>query len=424
MADQSLGESAYYSKQQPPITERPARKPHVIAYYTSWSIYARNFQPADIHSEHLTHLLYAFANVTPDGEIALGDRWADIDKPFPGDNPQQQPPPPFMGAIGQINNPNGPVRRRNPHLRTLISVGGWTWSRNFSNTLATPASREKFANSCIAFMTQYGFNGIDIDFEYPVEGGIEGMPHRPDDAINLASFMALLRSKLDALSAQTKRKYDLMMAVSANPKNIHHYIVGPDGSSPLKTLAKVCDTINIMAYDFAGSWSSHTGHQASLFAPSFDPKFFSGHQAVNLFVAGGAPPEKLAVGVPFYGRGFAQVRQEPHRKEQQVGLNCEFHGSPQGSWEQGVFDYAHIAREHLQPGSGYVRYWDPTAKAPFLFSESQRVFISYDDEAAIAEKTKYVVERRLGGVFAWELSNDRNAVLLNSISKTLHHKTS
>ena len=111
----------------------------IVAYYTAWSIYAREFPVSEIPADRLTHINYAFANIVG-GECVLGDPWADVDKRYPDDPPD----PPFRGNFGQLAR----LKERHPHVRTLISVGGWTWSGGFSDAAATAPARQRFARSC------------------------------------------------------------------------------------------------------------------------------------------------------------------------------------------------------------------------------------------------------------------------------------
>jgi chitinase len=155
----------------------------IVAYYTAWSTYGRNYQVADIDGSKITHLNYAFANVQ-NGEIVVGDTYADLDKAFPGDCWEAGCK---RGNFNQLQK----LKQKYPHLKTLISVGGWTWSGNFSDAAMTEASRTKFANSALKFVREYGFDGVDIDWEYPVGGGLT--PGKPEDKQNFTLLMKKLR---------------------------------------------------------------------------------------------------------------------------------------------------------------------------------------------------------------------------------------
>jgi chitinase len=155
----------------------------VIGYYPAWGTYARNYQVADIPGEKVSHINYAFANISG-GKCVLGDSYADIDKAFAGDTWD-------TGVLRGNFNQLIKLREQNPHLQTLISLGGWTWSSNFSDVAATPESRKAFVDSCVDFMEQYKFDGIDVDWEYPVGGGL--YPGKPEDKTNYTLLMQELR---------------------------------------------------------------------------------------------------------------------------------------------------------------------------------------------------------------------------------------
>ncbi|KAJ1678031.1 hypothetical protein EV182_004929, partial [Spiromyces aspiralis] len=337
-----------------------------------------------------------------DGEVVLGDPWADVEKPFPGDGEGDA----VRGNIKQIAGPNGVVRRRNPGIRVLISIGGWTWSGEFSEMAKTHEGRARFVTSVCRFVERYGFDGADIDWEYPVEGGLPENQRSPDDAANYALLLEALRGGLDELGAQHGKRYELSIAAPA-PEFVRRHL-------DMGRIARAVDFVNLMAYDFEGSWSQRTGHHSRLF--SAGPGQLSVDSAVEAYLAGGVPPSKLVLGVGFYGRGFANVEASPSTP---TGLGAAFSGIPKGTWEDGVFDYSHLATKMLVPGSAYQSYWDDVAKVPYMYNAQERVTISYDDENSVGWKMHYVRSRQLGGAMIWELNQDPECVLLDRITQYL-----
>ncbi|KAJ2495767.1 hypothetical protein IWW47_003950, partial [Coemansia sp. RSA 2052] len=185
-----------------------------IGYFTAWSIYDRGYFPADVPVERLTHINYAFAKLE-NNRIQVGDAWADVDKPYSSTEYGEGD---VKGNYGEFNNDNSPVRRRNPALRSLISIGGWTWSGGFSAMAASQHSRAEFVRSVGAFLQQYKFDGIDIDWEHPVEGGMDGNPHSPDDGRNYLQLLHELRHHLDSqLPPPRFDRYEITIATSAAP---------------------------------------------------------------------------------------------------------------------------------------------------------------------------------------------------------------
>ncbi|KAJ1644716.1 hypothetical protein J3B02_001763 [Coemansia erecta] len=382
-------------------------RPRKVGYYTAWSIYDRNYTPADVPVERLTHLNYAFAKL--DGNrIALGDPWADVEKPYEHASYGADEP---RGSIGEFNNQGSPVRQRNPHLRTLISVGGWSWSGNFSSMAASPAARREFALSVGDFVQRFGFDGVDIDWEHPVEGGMDGNARSPNDARNYLALLHELRSHLDSLPRPRFGRYEITIATSAAPTVYRHL--------DLAAIARVVDFINVMAYDFAGPWSAITGHQQNLFRPAAGDSGIVGDGTVSDYIARGVPPHKIVLGVGFYGRGFANVDHSKSPVGHLPGLGCSFSGVPPGTWEPGSFDFKALRKSHLVPGSGFTAHWDDSAKAPILYSPDQRVMITYEDAVSLSWKSDYVMRRSLGGIMVWELSQDHDNELVAKICEYL-----
>ncbi|CAF1405371.1 unnamed protein product [Rotaria magnacalcarata] len=181
----------------------------ILAYFTAWSVYDSAHYVANIPADKITHINYAFANIGTDGRIALGDSWTDTDKPFDGDTWDQ----PLRGNFNQLIK----LKVKYPHVRTLIFIGGWSGSTNFSDAALTDQSRSTFATSCVEFVAKYNFDGVDLDWEYPVSGGLDSNTHRPEDKQNYVLLLKELRRQLDA---QTDKKYLLTVATGAASQRI------------------------------------------------------------------------------------------------------------------------------------------------------------------------------------------------------------
>ncbi len=379
--------------------DTPAETPpfRIVGYYTSWAIYGREYFVTDIPTDKLTHITYAFANISEDGECILGDEWADTHFPYPGDAEGDA----LKGNFRQLQL----LKEANPHLQMLISVGGWTWSDRFSDAALTEETRATFARSCVDFMLRYGFDGIDIDWEYPTGGGEEGNIERPQDTENFVLLLAALRARLDAQGEQDSRPYLLTIAAGA----------GRDDYEPLDwaRIHPLLDWINVMTYDMSGAWREVTGFNAPLYdSAETPPEGTSTDRALSGFLALGVPPEKLVMGVPFYGLGWTGV------SSNQNGLHQPFDGLPDGTWEAGSFDYGDLAANYL---GTYERFWSDMAQVPWLFNAEEGIMITYDDHEALARKAEYVRERGLGGIMFWELSADDDAAsLLTTLYETLN----
>ncbi|MCX7840853.1 MAG: glycoside hydrolase family 18 protein, partial [Anaerolineae bacterium] len=178
-------------------------------------------------------------------------------------------------------------------------------------------------------------------------------------------------------------------------------------------VARTLDWINLMTYDFAGSWSSTTGHNAPLYASAFakSAQTYNGNAAVQAYLAAGVPSEKIVFGVPFYGRGWKEVASANN------GLFQKFNGVPQGTRGGGAFDYRDLKKNYLPT---FARFWDDTAQVPWLYDATTRTMISYDDPESLARKVEYVVTNKLGGVMIWEIStDDEQGSLINALATRL-----
>lgn len=354
----------------PPIQNEP----RVVGYYASWSAY-NGFTPDKIDGSKLTHINYAFANIGTDLKISLGDSWID---------------PRNFTALDTL-------KTTYPHLKTLISVGGWTWSGKFSDVALTEQSRSVFADSCVEFITKYGFDGVDLDWEYPVSGGLSSNVKRPEDKQNFTLLLKTLRGKLDQQSALDGKTYLLTMAGGAGAWYVNNTELG--------ILHKYIDFGNIMTYDIHGTWDTYTDFGAPLYNnKDTSPQYkWSVDSGVKAWLNAGFPAEKLVVGVPFYGYRYNSVTNANH------GLYQKYSGGSSIS-------YANVVANFLNT-SGFVRYYHTESMVPWLFDGT--TFISYEDEQSMGLKGNYIKSNALGGAMIWELSHDPNRVLLNALHQGL-----
>lgn len=374
-----------------------AAEPKIVGYFIEWSVYERNYHVKDIPADKLTHINYAFAKIV-DGEIALFDAHAAVEKVYEGDAKES-------GALRGNFNQLIQLKKKHPHLKSLISVGGWTLSGPFSDVALTDDSRGKFAKSCVAFVKKYGFDGVDVDWEYPVGGGKEGNTTRKEDKSNYTLLLAELRKQLEEAGRADKKQYLLTIAAPAGPRTI--------GNLEIDKIHKHLDWINVMAYDFHGTWDATAHFNAPLFTIKDDPardemsRKLNVDAAIQTYLAAGVPPEKILLGVPFYGCGWGGVGKENN------GLFQPKKSIPKGTWEEGRFDYKDLAINHI---GKYQRHWHDEAKVPWLFDEKSGVMISYDDPESLKLKAQYVRDKKLGGIMIWELSaDDAKGSLLNAL---------
>ncbi len=284
------------------------------------------------------------------------------------------------------------LRKDNPRLKILLSIGGWG-AGGFSEAAATAAARRVFIDSALELLTRHDLDGLDIDWEYPTLPG-PGIGHSPDDRRNFSLLLEALRARLDALGGQRERRYLLTIAAA-------------DGRAArgldIARIAKVLDWINLMGYDFYGSLSDTTGHHASLYrSASAEADSRTVASGVEQFLRAGLPPRKLVLGVGFYGRHFDEVTPANDGLNQPYGR-----GGGYLSWRQISTDYLHR--------DGYVRHWDAQAQAPFLWNAKTRHFISYEDPQSLRAKTAFVREKGLGGIMYWDHGQDVDEQLLDVV---------
>ena len=178
-------------------------------------------------------------------------------------------------------------------------------------------------------------------------------------------------------------------------------------NTEMSQVQRYVDSVNLMSYDYYESSSdATTGHHAPLYTNPADPKHVSADASVKLFEQAGVPAHKLILGVPFYGRAWADVGDTNHGLYQP--------GKKATVWAT----YHNIAGTFLS--TGYVRYWDSVASAPYLYNPATRMFVSYEDPESIAAKCQYVLKQDLGGIMFWDyLSDTADHALLNSINRGL-----
>jgi len=396
----------------PPVTTPPVTTPGagdlaiaqhdgvLAAYFPEWGIYDRDFQVADIPADQLTHVIYSFLNVKSNGEVALYDSYAAVDKRFgaadsvsgeadlwyypPGDPRAEQT---VWGNFNQIAQ----LKEQYPHLRTTIAIGGWTLSGNFSTVASTAAGRETMTDSIVSFLDTYQmFDGVDFDWEYPGGGGLASNSVSPDDGENYAALLAELRQKLDVLGEQNGRTYEISVAAPGGYDKIANFNAAG--------LAPSVDHFNLMSYDFHGTWEDTTGHQSAV---TGDPNGYDMATAVSLYLAAGVDPGKLVLGAPLYTRGWSGVADGGDG-----GYSESAGGAAPGTFEAGVYDYKDLLAQVQDPNSGWQLYWDDTAQAAYVYNPVEKLFSSIETPTSIAQKAQWAEDLGLGGMMFWDISND------------------
>lgn len=325
------------------------------------------WEKKDIPAHQLTLINYAFANI-----IGL-ELKRDLKK------------------IHLINE----LKAEHPHLKTCISIGGWT-ADGFSDAFLTFDTRKALIGSILAYLDRYDFNGVDLDWEYPGMD-VAGIKARKEDAANYLDFVKEMRQALDEKEATTGRYYLLTAAIGAAKKLLD--TMSPDENY---TYVDYLDFVNVMTYDMRGSFTKTASHHTNLSSYSAENGQLSAEVAVKNLLAKNVAPEKIVIGGAFYGRvwtGFPDGL-NPHKV---VGTLAQTTGGT-------TINYNELQK--LLQEEGQHVYWDNEANAPYYFNGEK--FISFDSEKSLAKKAEFVKENHLRGLMYWEHSLDLSNQLVKA----------
>lgn len=340
-------------------------------------VFPRNavLQPGQIDAKKLNRINYAFANIE-NGRMAPGY----------GSDEQNLA---FLNAL----------KKQNPHLTVLVSVGGWLWSGQFSDMALTPASRQTFIQSVMDFLARNRLDGLDIDWEYPGSVGA-GNRFRPEDKQNYTLLLKELRAAFNQQTRRSHKRLYLTVAAGASDEFV--------ANTEMAKVAQYVDTVNLMTYDFTEPGvDALSGHNSPLYANPADARHASSGAEVQAFERAGVPAAKILLGVPFYGKYWSEV---PPANQ---GLFQPGKSLPKSSPFYGLGPDELLTK-------GFVRYWDQAAAVPYLYNAQERVFVSYDDPESLAIKGRYVRTHRLGGIMFWECFNDPSGKLLDAVNGAIH----
>ncbi len=333
------------------IPEKPASDPVCVGYVSG--------PHRDLDFKLYTHLCHAFLVADGDGVIRQG---------------------------GNVPSRELTAQAHKAGVKVMISLGGWGWDQQFAAIVARPQAEDRYVKDVLARVRDFDYDGIDLDWEYP------------DTEAEIVGFERLtrrFRAGLDAIGREKSRKMVVTMAASSNPGTLRW----------LKTefLLETMDWINVMTYDYTGDWTDYAGHHSPLHASSKQkarPR--SSELTINYLIEERKlPADRLALGIPLYGRGFPVA--EPYDSTKGVAKAR----LPQGS-------YRNLAG--LQ-AKGWTRRWDDETKNPWLIAPDHKAVIGYDDAESVAIKARWAREKGLRGVFFWQVAADRMPDGTNPLQK-------
>jgi len=440
---------------------QPAHGKKVVGYYAQWSIYARDFNVPKIDGSKITHLNYSFYGTTYDPahpentKLLCLDSYADFEH-MEGGIPWDAP---VKGNFYDLKK----LKEKYPHLKILISVGGWTKGQDLSPIAASPVARAALAADMANFIVTYPFiDGFDIDWEYPLSGGTDGtevingapippQKYSPDDNKNLVYLLKAMR--------QAMPNKLVTIAAGNNVRNVAKQYLGPSNRAQYgmtEDISTYCDYITYFGYDFGGNWYDKTCYNAPLYASgnTNDPLYGATqsesldeltNQYLNVV---GFPANKLIMGLPFYGKKFDNVANNGTNPNlpglfvaapRYIVSGCTNPQNPTGTWDgpaacekSGSIEICDLvgnpvtnSHAYLDPNTmqvtptaasaGWVRYFDNTTKVPYLYNATLKQFISYEDKQSMDLKVQYIKSRNLAGGMVWELSQDTRGSIPNSL---------
>jgi chitinase len=445
----------------------------IIGYFTGWR-HGKNGQPAylvkDIPWSKLTHINYAFAHIDSSYHVSVGGNTATnaaIGMDWPGvAGAEMDPAFTYKGHFNLLSK----FKKTYPNVKTLVSIGGWAETGGYFDdngnrvntggfyTLTDSQSNiNTFADSAVAFIRQYGFNGVDIDYEYatsmtdagnPLDFGVANA-RRATLMNGFANLMRTLRQKLDAASAADGKYYMLTVAAPSSAyllRGMQTYEV-----------TQYLDYVNIMSYDLHGSWNEFVGPNAALYDDGQDAELIRwnvygtygmGYLCTDWaahYFRGSMPAGRVNIGVPFYTRGHKNVVGGTNGLWGKAGpvSTCGQGAATCGDGAVGIDNIWHDVENNvevpagsnpmwhaknleneIQPSYGpdygldpvnnanhritglYDRFYSTALVAPWLWNDTKKVFLSMEDDQSINTKAQYVIDKGIGGIMFWELAGD------------------
>jgi len=360
---------------------REAQGEWILCYFSSWAVYRPGlgkFDVDDIDVDLCTHAIFGFAGLdNATWTIKVLDPW--------NENCPEDDPPGNYCAFKRFTA----LKQQKPSLKTIIAVGGWNeGSLQYSMMAEHPSRRATFIASCLEFMEKEGFDGLDMDWEYPGQRG--GFPR---DRENFVTLLKEFRAEFD------RRGYLLTAALgNGNPPTI-------ETSYDVPELAKVLDIMSIMTYDFHGAWENFTHHNTPLCRYPGDTglfEYFNVEASIDYWLAEGAPAHKLVMGIAMYGRCFTLDDYQQHGM-----LAGAANPGPPGPYTRlnGTLGFNEICERISNPSDCTVVN-DPHLHEPYMYCRRDNIWCGFDDAESAVLKVQFAKSRGLRGSVIWTIDTD------------------
>jgi chitinase len=320
----------------------------IMAYYTGNGTEINQY-----HIDELTHLIFSFLHLRGT-QLAVDSSTDSV-------------------TLRQLSA----LKNQYPHLKVMVSMGGWGGCAPCSAAFSTPQGRYQFAQSVKQILQTYQLDGIDLDWEYPAIQGYPGHLFTPQDKENFTNLIRCLRHELG-------KKKTISFAAGGFDEYLRHSI-------DWRKVVPLVNYVNLMSYDLVNGYSKVTGLHTPLYSSAKQPE--SVDNAIHYFDSIKINMHKIVIGAAFYARVWTDVPDTNH-----------------GLFESGIFtdmvNYKNFD-SYFTPANGFVSYWDNDSQAPYYYSQEKHAFGTFDDVHSVQLKTDYVKERGLGGIMFWELTCDK-----------------
>ncbi|KAG8471920.1 hypothetical protein CXB51_036081 [Gossypium anomalum] len=331
-------------------------------YWPSWLAYS--LPPSSIPTLYFTHVFYAFVGIDA-SSYGLSIT---------------QPDDQWMG------NFTATLHAKKPPAQALLAIGGAnSGSGIFSNIVSNPDNRAAFIKSTIATARKYGFDGLDIDWEFP---------NNSTDMSNLDVFFKEWR---EAVESEASASIKPPLLLSAAVYFASSFFLDLPRTYPTDAIAKYLDFVNPMCFDYHGSWdTSVTGEHALLYDKTSN---ISTSYGISSWIEAGVPPKKLVMGMPLYGKSWELKHPKNH------GIGAPANGVGPGN--NGIMLYSDIVKYNDEHYAHVVYDGDTVSE----YSYSGTDWICYDGPTSVEKKVEYAKTQNLGGYFFWALGYDMNWTL-------------